>query len=73
MRRSVRVPLVAGAAVAALTAAPAPAHAATCIGISYDQYGPEEFGVWECDPCPTLIHGPLDGRFHVIACVDDPS
>lgn len=70
MKRSLRALLMAGVIGAALVGpAAAPASAATCVGIWYDENGDDYIGAWPCDPCPRpAIQGPLDGHFHVVLC-----
>ena len=71
MKRSLKALLLAGMMTAALAGpAATPAHAATCIGLVFEEPGGlQEHGTWTCDPCPSpLALG--DGHFHAIICLE---
>jgi hypothetical protein len=71
MKKAIRYALLTGMVAASLAGPVSPANAKECVGISYDQNGPDEIGTWDCgETCPSPTHGPLDGRFHVVYCVD---
>jgi len=70
LKRTSKLLVMVGVVAATLAGPASPAGANTCTGISYDQNGPDQIGSWQCDPCPSPTHGPLDGRFHVIICTD---
>lgn len=70
MKRSLKGLLVAGATAAALVGpAAAPAHAANCVGVWYDQYGADHYVLWQCSPCPSSA-GLGDGRLWLVACFE---
>lgn len=70
MKRWLKGLLVAGATAAALVGpAAAPAHAANCVGIDYNEYGPDRYVVWQCS-CPGSPAGLGDGRLWVVFCFE---